>query len=73
MKDFKKIILLFSVLLFFFMLVPQLLHALPPEDIDPTIDPCGDPDRVCPIDGGLGFMIAAGVAYGIKRVKQQLQ
>ena len=29
-------------------------------------DPGGDPD--VPIDGGIGFLIAAGALYGVKRV-----
>lgn len=32
-------------------------------------DPGTDPD--VPIDGGIGFLIAAGVGYGIKKVKEQ--
>jgi len=29
--------------------------------------PGGDPDAEIPIDGGIGLLIAAGVAYGAKR------
>ncbi|MCB0761551.1 MAG: hypothetical protein KDC12_08520 [Flavobacteriales bacterium] len=46
--------------------VPMILSAQPfPEDNPPPCDgPFGGP---CPIDGGLGFLIAAGVAYGGKK------
>ncbi len=71
MKIPKRLFLIFCVILICCIILPGVAHALPPEDIDPTIDPCGDPDRVCPIDGGLTFMIIAGIAYGIKRVRQQ--
>lgn len=30
--------------------------------------PCNDPNG-CPIDGGLTFLIAAGIGYGIKKVR----
>ena len=29
-------------------------------------DPGGDPD--VPIDGGIGFLLAAGALYGVKRI-----
>jgi hypothetical protein len=34
---------------------------------DPGL-PGGDPD--VPIDGGLGFLIIAGIAYGAKKVRE---
>jgi len=34
----------------------------------PGGDPGGDPDLI-PIDGGLGFLLAAGVGYGIKKAR----
>ena len=34
-------------------------------------DPGTDPD--VPLDGGIGFLIAAGVGYGIKKVKEHLE
>ncbi len=41
-------------------LVPSLLHAQPGfgDDVDDV-----------PIDGGLSLLVAAGVGYGIKKVK----
>ncbi len=35
----------------------------------PGGDPEGDPDLV-PLDGGLVFLLAAGVGYGVKKVKE---
>lgn len=32
-------------------------------------DPGDCPD--CPIDGGLGLLIAAGVGYGVKKYRQE--
>ena len=34
----------------------------------PDGDPGGDPDLI-PIDGGLGFLLAAGVGYGVKKAR----
>jgi hypothetical protein len=34
----------------------------------PGGDPGGDPDLI-PIDGGLGFLLAAGVGYGVKKAR----
>jgi hypothetical protein len=41
--------------------LPTLLHAEPgfPDDVDEV-----------PIDGGLSLLVAAGVGYGIKKVKK---
>ena len=33
-------------------------------------DPCDQPGATCPIDGGLSFLIAAGVGYGVKKYRQ---
>ncbi len=37
----------------------------------PPIDP-GDPDPV-PVDGGAGFLLAAGAAYGYKKIKMRFK
>ena len=39
--------------------IPSLLHA--------QIDPPPNPDA--PIDGGVSILIAAGVGYGVKKVR----
>ncbi|MBN8787665.1 MAG: hypothetical protein J0I84_11300 [Terrimonas sp.] len=31
------------------------------------VDPGGDPDTEVPIDGGVGLLVAAGIAYGAKK------
>lgn len=47
-----------------FCFIPALLHAQP-------AGPGGDPDATVPIDGGLSFLAAAGVAYGVKKIKER--
>jgi hypothetical protein len=61
MKINWKFFLSFSVLILFLTCLPSLVHA----QGDPGCDPL---DPLCPIDGGLGFLLAAGVGYGIKKV-----
>ena len=65
MKQSLKWILSVAVLMIIFCCLPSLIHAqAPPPGCDPLTDP------LCvPIDGGLGFLIAAGVGYGIKKVR----
>jgi hypothetical protein len=63
-KTFQFILFSTSIFLIF---IPSILHA---QIGDPGCDP---DDPYCPIDGGVGLMIAAGVAYGIKRIKKQFQ
>ncbi len=56
------------LLLFIFVLLPGLAMAQ-----DPGCDPlcnCRADGSICPIDGGLGWLIAAGVGYGYHRVKK---
>ncbi|MDB5280332.1 MAG: hypothetical protein JWR61_5287 [Ferruginibacter sp.] len=41
----------------------------PPDDCLPT-DPSHQPDSPpCPVDGGISYLVAAGVVYGAKKVK----
>ncbi len=35
----------------------------------PGGEPGGDPDLI-PVDGGLGFLLAAGVGYGVKKARE---
>ena len=35
----------------------------------PDGEPGGDPDLI-PVDGGLGFLLAAGVGYGVKKARE---
>jgi hypothetical protein len=69
MKRNYKWFFSFSILMMVFTWLPTLASA------DPIIggDDCeayNDPMAVCPIDGGLGVLIAIGVGYGIKKVKE---
>ncbi len=61
MKHYFRLIVMFTLPVLFLMLLPALLHAQP--------DPGGDPDAPIPIDGGLGVLLAAGVGYGIKKMR----
>ena len=51
----------FALLVIFFML-PAITHAQPGfgDDVDDV-----------PIDGGLSLLVAAGVGYGVKKIKQR--
>ncbi len=53
-----KIIYLFIIL----VSISNLLHAQPPG-------PGGDNDA--PIDGGLSLLIAGGVGYGVKKIREK--
>ncbi len=44
---------------------PSLLMAQPPDGGCDPLDP------TCPIDGGLSFLIAAGIGLGAKRAFQK--
>lgn len=67
MKNYRKILVIVSMLFLLFTTYPAMSQP------DPQIDGCpdNDPDVPCPIDGGLGFVLIAGVAYGIRRIRQQ--
>ncbi len=61
-----------ALLLFIFLLLPGLIHAQGPSDpAGGGPDPGCDPDVICPIDSGLITLIAVGVAYGIKKIRDQ--
>ena len=59
----KKIFNLQTLMILLVMLLPVLVHA--------QSDPGGDPDTA-PIDGGLSLLIAGGVGYGVKRVREKI-
>jgi len=58
----KKIFNLQTLMILLVMLLPVLVHA--------QSDPGGDPDTA-PIDGGLSLLIAGGVGYGVKKVREK--
>ncbi len=59
-----KKILIPIVLIALFILTPEFMQSAiaqpPPPDIQPI-----------PIDGGLGFLLAAGIIYGAKKLKKK--
>jgi len=58
-----------ATICFIIIAIPSLSQG-PPDTggSGPDGDPGGDPDLI-PIDGGLGFLLAAGVGYGVKKVR----
>ena len=55
----RKLLLTLAILITYFIFLPAVLHAQP--------DSAGDLDL--PIDGGLGVLIAVGVGYGLKKMR----
>lgn len=45
-------------------------ESLLPVDAGITVDP-GDGDVAVPVDGGLSLLLAAGAAYGVRRVRHR--
>ena len=62
MKQYCKGILSAVVVLILVCFLPMITQAQIP--CDPAIDP-----SCVPIDGGVGFLIAAGVGYGVKKIR----
>jgi len=56
--------------LFIFLLLPNLVHAQPGGPPNPNCNP-DVPLELCPIDSGLIALIAIGIAYGIKKIRDQ--
>ena len=66
MKQNVKWLTMLAIMLIVFICLPVLLQA----QVDPCNDPNNPPPPSCvPIDGGLSFLIAAGVVYGVKKVR----
>jgi hypothetical protein len=61
MKQNVKWLTMLAIMLIVFICLPSLVQAQFPD--------CPDPTVACPIDGGLSFLIAAGVVYGVKKVR----
>jgi hypothetical protein len=55
-------LLSYFILLYILFLLPTLLHAQPGF---------GDDVEDVPVDGGLSLLVAAGVGYGAKRLKNR--
>ena len=62
MKKFATYFFVLGLLMIMLVCVPVLVHA----QTDPNCDPI---DPGCPIDGGIGLLLAAGIGYGIKKAK----
>ncbi|MFI5159253.1 MAG: PID-CTERM protein-sorting domain-containing protein [Sphingobacteriales bacterium] len=62
MKKFAKYFLVLGLIMIILICIPVLVHA----QTDPNCDPL---DPGCPIDGGVGILLAAGIGYGIKKAK----
>lgn len=47
----------------------------PADPGDPCFDPdlpgCGGSDEGVPLDGGIGILLAAGAAYGLKKLNEK--
>jgi hypothetical protein len=63
MNTQQKRMIISIICLFIIMLLPMLALA---DEIDTTP---GGPDT--PIDGGLSLLVAAGVGYGAKKMKER--
>ena len=63
MKQYLKWTLMLSILMIVCCLFPSIVHAQPGG-------PGGDPDVTVPVDGGLRILAVAGVAYGVKKIKE---
>jgi hypothetical protein len=68
MKKFAIVFLFFGLTLIFLVCMPVLVRAQGDPGCDPLCN-CRADGTYCPIDGGLGFLLVAGIGYGIKRVK----
>lgn len=63
MKAFRYIITVAAV-----ALAPVVAVSLPPDPPGGSPPPCEDPfGAPCPIDGGISFLVAAGLALGGKK------
>jgi hypothetical protein len=64
----KQAILMKRLLMvFFFCLSAAVVFAQP----DAPPDPGGGPIGAIPVDGGLAFLLAAGVGYGAKKMHER--
>ena len=69
MKKFSKLVIAFSIILCSLLFFSINSFAQGPSDPGFPGDPGPDPDA--PIDGGIVLLMAAGVLYGIKKVKAE--
>ncbi|MBN8836603.1 MAG: hypothetical protein J0I09_05060 [Sphingobacteriia bacterium] len=60
----KKILNIQTLIIIIILLIPSLSHAQ-------VTDPGNDPDASAPVDGGLSLLIAGGVGYGVKKMREK--
>jgi len=69
MKHYFRHILCLCLLILALCIVPNLAISQPCNDPN---DPFPDTDLpTCPVDGGLSILVAAGIGYGIKKVRDE--
>ncbi|MBC7887717.1 MAG: hypothetical protein H7Z13_07490 [Ferruginibacter sp.] len=67
MKQYSRSIIFTALMVLAFCFVPDMARAIgPPDPCDSG--PC-DPDT--PIDGGVSVLVAAGVVYGLKKIRDE--
>ncbi len=70
MNQVLKCIVIFSFLMIIFICVPGVLFAQGDPGCDPLCN-CRADGSICPIDGeGLYFLLAAGIGYGIFKIRR---
>ncbi len=60
-----------QIISFILLLVVMVLPMLAMADDGGTPDTGGELDPAVPIDGGLSLLVAAGVGYGAKKMKER--
>ncbi|MCX8081216.1 MAG: hypothetical protein N3F09_08275 [Bacteroidia bacterium] len=61
------------IALFFVFGISFLNAAGPPPPPPSGGPPCWPPPCTIPIDGGIGFLMAAGLGYGIKKIHEKMK
>lgn len=64
MKKYSRLLILLSVFVLSFSVLPQSAKAVGPPEGEAE-----DPDA--PIDGGVSLLVAAGVVYGVKKFRDE--
>lgn len=62
----KKAVKMFVLLSSVFLLIIVTSNKISAQTLP---DPTTDPDQGIPLDGGLSLLVAAGIGYGVKKVR----